>query len=160
MQQELKDKVTIMNQLVKALEQDRFILMAQPIVGIRGDSYHEVLLRMLNDDDEIIMPDTFLPVAHEFGLSARIDSWVLEHTLIFMDKRRKNLPGMRLAINISPFSVSNSHFHQQVKTLLEHYDIEPWQIIFELTENHSLTNPEQARKTLAQLPGAGLSGSD
>jgi hypothetical protein len=36
MQQELKDKVTIMNQLVKALEQDRFILMAQPIVGIRG----------------------------------------------------------------------------------------------------------------------------
>jgi hypothetical protein len=35
-QQELKDKVTIMNQLVKALEQDRFVLMAQPIVGIRG----------------------------------------------------------------------------------------------------------------------------
>jgi EAL domain-containing protein (putative c-di-GMP-specific phosphodiesterase class I) len=33
-----------MNQLVKALEQDRFVLMAQPIVGIRGDSYHEVLL--------------------------------------------------------------------------------------------------------------------
>lgn len=58
---------------------------------------------MLNDDDEVIMPDTFLPVAHEFGLSARIDSWVLEHTLIFMDKRRKKLPGMRLAINISPF---------------------------------------------------------
>ena len=37
------------------------------------------------------------------------------------------------------------------QALLEHYDIEPWQIIFELTENHSLTNPEQARKTLAQL---------
>lgn len=45
---------------------------------------------MLNDNDEIIMPDAFLPVAHEFGLSARIDSWVLEHTLIFMDKRRKS----------------------------------------------------------------------
>lgn len=122
---------------------------------VKGDSYHEVLLRMLNDNDEIIMPDVFLPVAHEFGLSARIDSWVLEHTLIFMDKRRKKLPGMRLAINISPFSVSNSYFHQQVKTLLEHYDIEPWQIIFELTENHSLTNPEQARKTLAQLQDLG-----
>ncbi|VUS91640.1 EAL domain-containing protein [Klebsiella spallanzanii] len=155
LQQELKDKVMIMNQLVKALDQDRFLLMAQPIVGIRGDSYHEVLLRMLNDNDEIIMPDAFLPVAYEFGLSARIDSWVLEHTLLFMDKQRKKLPGIRLAINISPFSVSNSHFHQQVKTLLAHYDIEPWQIIFELTENHSLTNPEQARKTLAQLQELG-----
>lgn len=155
LQQELKDKVTIMNQLVKALEQDRFLLMAQPIVGIRGDSYHEVLLRMLDDSDKIIMPDVFLPVAHEFGLSARIDSWVLEHTLIFMDKQRKKLPGMRLAINISPFSVSNSHFHHQVKALLERYDIEPWQIIFELTENHSLTNPEQARQTLAHLQDMG-----
>ena len=155
LQQELKDKVAIMNQLVKALDQDRFLLMAQPIVGIRGDSYHEVLLRMLNDNDEIVMPDIFLPVAHEFGFSARIDSWVLEHTLMFMDKQRKKLPGMRLAINISPFSVSNSHFHQQVQALLEHYDIEPWQIIFELTENHSLTNPEQARKTLAQLQELG-----
>ncbi|QLO35842.1 sensor domain-containing phosphodiesterase [Klebsiella sp. RHBSTW-00484] len=155
LQQELKDKVTMMNLLVKALEQDRFILMAQPIVGIRGDSYHEVLLRMLDDSDKIIMPDVFLPVAHEFGLSARIDSWVLEHTLIFMDKQRKKLPGMRLAINISPFSVSNSHFHHQVKALLERYDIEPWQIIFELTENHSLTNPEQARQTLAHLQDMG-----
>ncbi|MDG1644732.1 sensor domain-containing phosphodiesterase [Klebsiella huaxiensis] len=155
LQQELKDKVTIMNQLVKALEQDRFLLMAQPIVGIRGDSYHEVLLRMLDDSDKIIMPDVFLPVAYEFGLSARIDSWVLEHTLIFMDKQRKKLPGMRLAINISPFSVSNSHFHHQVKALLERYDIEPWQIIFELTENHSLTNPEQARQTLAHLQDMG-----
>ncbi|HCB1498039.1 TPA: sensor domain-containing phosphodiesterase [Klebsiella michiganensis] len=155
LQQELKDKVTMMNQLVKALEQDRFLLMAQPIVGIRGDSYHEVLLRMLDDGDKIIMPDVFLPVAYEFGLSARVDSWVLEHTLIFMDKQRKKLPGMRLAINVSPFSVSNSHFHQQVKALLERYDIEPWQIIFELTENHSLTNPEQARQTLAHLQDMG-----
>ncbi|SYU08569.1 cytochrome C-type biogenesis protein [Klebsiella pneumoniae] len=51
--------------------------------------------------------------------------------------------------------MSNSYFHQQVKTLLERYDIESWQIIFELTENHSLTNPEQARKTLAQLQDLG-----
>lgn len=154
-QQELKDKVTIMNQLVKALEQDRIILMAQPIVGIRGDSYHEVLPQILNDSNEMIMPTAFLSVAHEFGLSARIDSWVLEHTLMFMDKRRKKLPGMRLAINISPFSVSNSDFYQQVTTLLAHYDIEAWQIIFELTENHSLTNPDQARKTLVQLQDLG-----
>lgn len=154
-QQELKDKVTIMNQLVKALEQDRIILMAQPIVGIRGDSYHEVLPQILNDSNEMIMPTAFLSVAHEFGLSARIDSWVLEHTLMFMDKWRKKLPGMRLAINISPFSVSNSDFYQQVTTLLAHYDIEAWQIIFELTENHSLTNPDQARKTLAQLQELG-----
>lgn len=155
LQQQLKDKITMMNQLVKALEQDRFLLMAQPIVGIRGDSYHEVLLRMLNDNDEIIMPETFLPVAHECGLSARIDSWVLERTLAFMGRQRKRLPGMRLAINVSSFSVNNSHFHQQVKMLLARHDIEPWQLIFELTDNHLLSSSGRAQHTLAYLQEMG-----
>jgi EAL domain-containing protein (putative c-di-GMP-specific phosphodiesterase class I) len=65
--------------------------MAQPIVGIRGDNYYEVLLRMAGDDRKIY-PDDFLPVAHEFGLSSRIDLWVLENTLAFMNQQRTILP--------------------------------------------------------------------
>ncbi|TLV17536.1 EAL domain-containing protein [Klebsiella indica] len=155
LQQQLKNKITMMNQLMKALEQDRFLLMAQPIVGIRGDSYHEVLLRVRNDNDEIIMPETFLPVAEELGLSARIDSWVLERTLAFMDRQRNTLPGIRLIMNVSPFSVNNSHFHRQVKMLLIRYDIEPWQLIFALTENHFRGSPERARNTQAYLQEMG-----
>ncbi|MBN0343523.1 hypothetical protein JTM70_36570, partial [Pseudomonas aeruginosa] len=44
-QQDLKDKVVMMNRILKALEHDHFVLMAQPIQGIRGDRYHEVLVR-------------------------------------------------------------------------------------------------------------------
>ncbi|MDO0545720.1 EAL domain-containing protein, partial [Escherichia coli] len=127
-----------------ALELDRFRLMAQPIVGIRGDSYHEVLLRMVGENGEIINPDSFLPVAHEFGLASRIDLWVLENTLSFMNQHRQMLPGLRLAINLSPVSVSRSQFPEEVELRLARHGIEPWQLIFELTENHSLTNPEQA----------------
>lgn len=35
-QRDLKDKVAMMNRLQQALEHDRFCLMAQPIVGVRG----------------------------------------------------------------------------------------------------------------------------
>ncbi|MCQ4034045.1 hypothetical protein FK513_31200, partial [Klebsiella pneumoniae] len=42
--------------------------------------------------------------AHEFGLSTRVDQWVIEHTLAFMDANRRALPGLRLAI----FSPSES----------------------------------------------------
>ena len=51
-QQDLKDKVAMMNRILKALEQDYFVLMAQPIRGIRGDNYHEVLLRMKGESGE------------------------------------------------------------------------------------------------------------
>jgi EAL domain-containing protein (putative c-di-GMP-specific phosphodiesterase class I) len=67
-QQDLKDKVVMMNRILKALEQDHFVPMAQPIQGIRGDRYHEVLLRMQGESGELIGPNAFLPVAHEFGL--------------------------------------------------------------------------------------------
>jgi hypothetical protein len=76
-QQDLKDKVVMMNRILKALEQDHFVLMAQPIRGIRGDNYHEVLLRMKGESGELTGPNEFLPVAHEFGLSSRVDQWVM-----------------------------------------------------------------------------------
>ncbi|MDF7681567.1 EAL domain-containing protein [Enterobacteriaceae bacterium ESL0689] len=147
----LKDKVARMHQIQQALEQNQFYLMAQPIMGIRGDNYHEVLLRMVDDNGKLVSPADFLPVAHEFGLVSQIDIWVLEHTLSFMDQHRKTLPGLRLAVNLSPVSVSRSHFPDEVSRLLAQYHIEPWQLIFELTENHALRNPQQARQTLAHL---------
>ncbi len=129
--------------------------MAQPIIGMRGDSYHEVLLRMVGEQGELVAPDNFLPAAHEFGLASRIDSWVIDNTLAFMNANRHTLPGMRLAINLSPVSVSRSRFPDEVEEMLHHYNIEPWQLIFELTENHSLSNPEQAQQTLARLQELG-----
>ncbi|MEO3991752.1 sensor domain-containing phosphodiesterase [Pseudocitrobacter cyperus] len=155
LQQELKDKVAMMLRVQQALESDRFCLMAQPIIGIRGDDYHEVLLRMIGDDGELISPNEFLPVAHEFGMASRIDLWVLENTLHFMDKCREHHPGMRLSVNLSPSTACGSEFSQQVADLLAKYNIEAWQLIFEVTESHSLSNPDQARHTLSVLQDMG-----
>ena len=155
LQQELKDKIAMMVRVQQALEHNGFCLMAQPIVGVRGDDYHEVLLRMLGDDGELISPLLFLPVAYEFGMASRIDLWVLENTLRFMASRRKSNPGMRLALNLSPSTASGTGFSQQVKDLLAEYSIEAWQLVFEITESHSLVNAEQARRTLRELQDLG-----
>lgn len=151
LQQRLKEKIALMNRLQLALEEGRFRLMAQPIVGIRGDDYYEILLRMVGDQGELIGPDAFLPVAHEFGLSSRIDMWVVENTLRFMSEHRDALPGLRLSINLSPSSVCNTHFPRSVEALLATYGVEAWQLIFEITESQSLNHPAQAYQTLEQL---------
>jgi EAL domain-containing protein (putative c-di-GMP-specific phosphodiesterase class I) len=65
---------------------------------------------MKGESGELTGPNEFLPVAHEFGLSTRVDQWVIEHTLAFMDANRRALPGLRLAINLSPVSLSRSQF--------------------------------------------------
>ncbi|HEY2451611.1 MAG TPA: EAL domain-containing protein [Scandinavium sp.] len=155
LQQRLKDKVTMMNRLQLALEHGQFCLMVQPIVGIRGDNYHEVLLRLEGDNNQLIAPEAFLPVAHEFGLSSRIDLWVLENTLKFMDGCRETQPGLRLSVNISPSSACGSQFPKVVAELLKRHNIQGWQIIFELTESQSLSHPDQAMQNMEQLQDLG-----
>lgn len=48
-QDEVKRKVALLHGVQRSLDNDGFILMAQPIVGLRGDRYYEILLRMLDD---------------------------------------------------------------------------------------------------------------
>ena len=140
-----------------ALEENRFSLLVQPIAGMRGDNYHEILLRMNEENGQYINPDDFLPVAHEFGLSSRIDLWVVEHVLCFMSAHRATLPAQRFAINLSPASVCRAQFSLDVARLLKKYGVEAWQLIFEITESNSLTNLEQANQTLGQLQKMGCS---
>lgn len=155
LQRSLKSKVDMMNRLQLALEENHFILMAQPICGVRGDDYYEILLRMREENGDRISPDAFLPVAYEFGLSSRIDLWVIEHVLMFMAQNREKLPGQRFSINLSPASICRTQFAQEVRRLLRKYRIEAWQLIFEITESNSMTNLEQANQTLGQLQQMG-----
>ncbi|POT60035.1 sensor domain-containing phosphodiesterase [Citrobacter amalonaticus] len=154
-QHDLKDKVAMMNRLQQALENDDFCLLAQPIAGVRGDIYHEILVRLKEDDGGTINPESFLVVAHEFGLSSSIDLWVIEHTLQFMVRNREKMPARRFAINLSSTSVCRANFPIVVSKLLTKYQVEAWQLIFEVTESNVQTNAEQAQATLQQLQQLG-----
>ena len=156
LQRSLKDKVAMMSRLQRALDQSEFTLMVQPVRGLRGDRYHEVLLRMPDDNGNFIVPDRFLPVAQEFGLSSRVDLWVLERTLGFLAEHRDRLPGQRFAINLAPSTVCRAQFPLEVSRLLAKYSVEAWQLIFEVTESTTYGNAELAIHTLRQLQKMGV----
>ena len=63
----------------QALDEDRFVLHAQPVVDLATGNVvqHELLLRMRDDADHLIPPLAFLPTAETCGLIAEIDQWVI-----------------------------------------------------------------------------------
>ena len=63
----------------EALLEDRFVLHAQPILDLRTGvvAQYELLVRMLDDDGELIPPGAFLQAAERFGLIQDIDRWVV-----------------------------------------------------------------------------------
>ena len=66
------------DQIRRALDEDRFVLYCQPILELASNSItqYELLLRMIGDDGEIVMPAAFIDTAERFGLIQEIDQWV------------------------------------------------------------------------------------
>ncbi|MFI8416546.1 EAL domain-containing protein [Serratia sp. NPDC078593] len=150
-QNEIKRKVSLLHWVQRSLDNDSFVLMAQPISGVRGDCYYEVLLRLLDDDGNVVPPDEFLPVVHEFGLAYQLDLWVLRNALEFMALHRESLPSIRFAINLSPSSLCRPTLSRDVCDVLKHYQIEPYQLVFEVTESHLMQDVDYATITLREL---------
>ncbi|WP_346082228.1 EAL domain-containing protein [Gibbsiella dentisursi] len=150
-QDTLKRKVALLHWIQDALDNDRFVLMAQPIDGVRGDRYYEVLLRMRDDEGALVPPNEFLPVVHEFGLIYRLDLWVLQHTLMFMQQHREQLPSIRFSVNLSPLSLCRPLLLQEVSKLLHQYQIEPYQLVLEVTESHLMQDQQCAAAALHEL---------
>jgi EAL domain-containing protein (putative c-di-GMP-specific phosphodiesterase class I) len=129
--------------------------MVQPIENKNGHRYHEVLLRMLGSNDELIFPDTFLPLANEFGMSSSIDLWVLNNTMKYMDETRHSRPDQCFAINLTPASICRTDMAHLIENMLIKHGIAPEQIVLEVTETDELTNNLQADKTLDALQRLG-----
>jgi len=153
---EIRDKVEMLHKIQRALDDDRFVLMAQPIFGVRGDSYHEILLRMFDGtQNALVTPDKFLPVVHEFGLSYQLDMWVLKHTLMFINQNRVRLPCLRFAVNFTPSTLCRPTFTRDFKALMLEYEVEPFQIVLEVTESHLLQNMKYADYAMRELRSYG-----
>ena len=87
----------------EAIEKDRFVLACQPIVNTatREIESYKVLIRMLDERNELIMPSGFLATADRFGLAAEIDKWVIRHAIDSLARQRVAAPRLRYAINLS-----------------------------------------------------------
>lgn len=138
--------------LQKTLDNDAFVLMAQPIVSTRGEErYHEILLRMLDEEGRFIPPDRFLPVATEAGLAPDIDLWVIKNTLKTMQLH----PEHCFSINLAPVTVCRASFVNSVQLLLTQFGVDPHRIIFEITEADALSDTEQSQNTVRSLKSLG-----
>jgi diguanylate cyclase (GGDEF)-like protein/PAS domain S-box-containing protein len=136
-----------------ALDQNRFVLALQPVIDLKTDQtvYFEVLLRMLDENDETIMPTGFLPSAERFGLAKDIDKWVVNHAIRTLAEMNKDNGSHRFSINLSAQSVSDlqvcDHIH---KCLLDH-GVEPSMVTFEITETSAIADMNEAVSFLNRL---------
>jgi diguanylate cyclase (GGDEF)-like protein/PAS domain S-box-containing protein len=139
-----------------ALEEDRFELHAQPIVALTPPSAtahdaapavptFELLLRMRSDADELVPPATFLPIAERFDLIHAIDRWVIERAVRLV--RREHAAGhpVTLSVNLSGRTMGDMAFGGWLEELLTRTPVPDGSLIVEITETAAIVNLDRAR---------------
>jgi diguanylate cyclase (GGDEF)-like protein/PAS domain S-box-containing protein len=147
----------------KALDENRFVLFAQKLNALqeKKEGVHaEVLLRMLDEDGSIIYPNAFFPAAERFHLASRIDRWVVQHVIEWLDiqpqESRQTIEF--LCINLSGQSIGDRAFHNYFCELLQPLDLSTRKkLCIEITETVAITNIADASLFIERLKSLGVS---
>ena len=142
----------------EALEQNRLRLYQHRYRPINPDlppcECREILLRMVDEDGNIILPMAFIPAAERHGVMLQVDRWVVQNTLASLPKC--DLSGVSMiSINLSAQSLCDKAFLEFVKEQLIQHPMLAGLICFEITETAAIANLTDALQFISALKKLG-----
>jgi diguanylate cyclase (GGDEF)-like protein/PAS domain S-box-containing protein len=151
----------------RALNENRFLLEAQPIVPIHqtgtqppAPRSYELLLRMRELDGSIVPPGAFLPGVERYNLTQRVDRWVISSALHWLAANPATTQRIgRVYVNLSGDSLSDPQLHDFIRAVLDETRVQPTKIGFEITETAAIGNLTRANQLIAELRRLGCAFS-
>jgi len=143
-------KLTWADRIREAIDGERIVVYAQPIFDLRKEcvAREELLVRMLDDNDDVIPPSSFLPTAERMGLITEIDRLVLSKAIELAGRSQP------IAVNISGASLSDPRLIADVRAAIAD-GLNPAWLDFEITETAAISNMDHARAFAEAVTGLG-----
>ena len=149
--------------LQNVLEENRFRLFFQPIAklslaaGEKTTTHGEVLIRMLDESNELVGPGAFIPSAERYSLMPAIDRWVVENTfrMLALDREQVRSRVSTVCINLSGQSLSDNRFTDFLVSQIRDSGVPPELLCFEITETAVIANLCHASKMITILRDMG-----
>jgi diguanylate cyclase (GGDEF)-like protein len=154
------NRMELETQLRRALEKGELRMCFMPLVGADTGALEslEALLAWKNPRFGNVGPSRFIPIAEESGMIIPIGAWVLREVCrqgaVW---QARNLPAIRVAINVSPLQFARPDFVEMVSNALRQSGLPPQCLEMELTESMIMRDVESAARRMAQLRDVGVS---
>jgi diguanylate cyclase (GGDEF)-like protein len=150
------EEVRESREVLEALENNSFILYAQPILTFDSEAaprHYEILLRVQRPDGEVVSIAGFLDAAERYQLLERLDRWVLARVLGMLSPVAEALAplGASFAMNLTGQSVSQPAFADHVRSEMKTHGIPSGMLHFELTETAALRNLSATQRFIARM---------
>lgn len=159
MGEKIANNTFMINQIKRAIDEEQFSLHYQPIINIPSDTLFgaEALLRWYHPERGYIPPMDYIPLLEETGQIFEVTSLVLR--MAMKQKSIWNKKGylpLALCINISSKSLFNENIVDEIKVLLDEYNLQPEEINVEVTETAFMDNIDSCIDTMRRLEDLGI----
>ncbi len=123
-------------ELRDAISNNELVVYYQPKVGLNNKAVNavEALVRWQHPVHGLIGPDLFVPTAEQNGLIDELTWTVLEQAMAQCLFWRDQGMVMQLAVNMSAKTLKELDLPERMGQIIQKYDLEPSQLILEITE--------------------------
>src|SRR5688572_4168019 len=161
MQEQLRERLRLEEDITRALERGEFFLEYQPVVDLARRELLgvEALVRWNHPDQGLVMPGAFISAAEESGQIIELGRWVLTEACRAVKEWRDSVvagEGLRVAINVSGRHLQHADLVADVRVALDASGLEPENLVIELTESTIMHNTEVNLERFRELKSLGV----
>jgi diguanylate cyclase (GGDEF)-like protein/PAS domain S-box-containing protein len=155
------ERLSVENDLRRALMRQELHVVYQPIVSLRDSSIVsvEALLRWEHPTRGLLLPADFIAVAEESGLIEPIGRFVLDSACAQAARWHALRPDARplgIAVNLSVRQFTQRALEATVANTLAESGVEPSSLCLEITESVLLEEPQGVADTIRRLSRLGV----
>jgi len=116
----------------------------------------EALVRWFDPAKGLIPPSEFIEIAEKSDLIIELSRWVIHRACEVLAQARDMNLNLTLSINISPRHFRQMDFEQDLMSSVEFYQVQPSQVILEITEGLFLDNVHEVIEKMHALQDQGF----
>lgn len=153
------ERVLLQSNLRIAIQEEQFIVYYQPQYDIQTNTIvgMEALVRWQHPELGLIPPNNFIPLAEESGLIIEIDRIVMKKAMKqFQEWYALGLQPGILSLNLAMKQLASHSFINELITVMQEHQFNPYWLELELTESQVMNNPDSAIKKLKEINELGI----
>ena len=135
-----------------------FEVYLQPLFSLEKKSIFgaESLLRFHSDEIGDISPSEIIPILEDTGLIIPVGKWVLYRAIEMQKQISAIMPDFYVSINVSFIQIAKSNIITEIQNAVEYYDVNPNNVIIELTESGMINCDNRILKLWTRLRNKGI----
>jgi diguanylate cyclase (GGDEF)-like protein len=137
-----------------ALMENRFRLAQLPIAGLRSESteMYDMLVRMIDEQGNPILPSEFLPAAERNNLMQNLDRWIISAAMDFCNEGNAT----QVFVRLSRYSMQDASLIAWMKKELDNHKLDPSKLCLQIPEQDAAKYIKQTQKVVGEFHNLGV----